>query len=219
MKLIDLSHTIEDGMVTYKGLPAPLVCDYLSRADSQGHYAPGTTFHIGKIEMVANTGTYIDAPFHRFEAGDDIADLALESLAGLPGVIIDIPPTQRVADLADVSGYRVRERAVLIRTGWDRHWRTDQYFEDSPYLSGAAAEWLRDEGAKLVGTDSLNVDDIADGERPAHTVLLGAGIPIVEHLCRLNQLPTTGFKFSAVPVKVRGMGTFPVRAYATLTTV
>jgi arylformamidase len=214
---VDLSHAIEDGLITYKGLPAPVICDYLSREQSREHYADGTEFQIGKIEMVANTGTYVDSPFHRFAAGADLAELDLTSLADLDAVVVRVVGMAgQTISHATFAALDVRGKAVLVHTGWDRHWRTEQYFEGHPFLTAEAASYLRDAGARLVGIDSLNIDDIADGRRPAHTTLLGAGIPIVEHLCRLDRLPTSGFRFSAVPVKVKGMGTFPVRAYAAL---
>jgi arylformamidase len=197
MTFVDLSHTIEHGMTTYPGLPGPLICDFLSREASRGRYAPGVEFHIGKIEMVANTGTYLDSPFHRYADGKDLSALPLSSLAGLEAVVI-------------------RGRAVLVRTGWDVHWGAPAYLDGNPYLTADAAAYLVAEGAALVGIDSLNIDDIKDLERPVHSTLLAAEIPIVEHLCRLGQLPDAGFRFSAVPPKVAGFGTFPVRAFATL---
>jgi len=212
---VDLSHTVEHGMVTYKGLPAPIICDYMSRERSRQHYAEGTEFHIGKIEMVANTGTYIDAPFHRYAKGEDLSELTLSSLANLDGLVVRTRERSRraigrhVFESLDVMG-----KAVLIHTGWDAHWRTDQYFDGYPFLTRDAALFLSQGGAALVGIDSLNIDDTRDGTRPAHTILLGAGIPIVEHLRGLEQLPDRGFKFFAVPVKVKGVGSFPVRAFA-----
>ncbi|HMB93297.1 MAG TPA: cyclase family protein [Rhodothermales bacterium] len=213
-RLIDLSHTVEDGLITYKGLPAPIICDYLSREASRVHYAEGTTFHIGQIEMVANTGTYLDAPFHRFANGKDLADLALSSLADLEGIVVRVPPEQRVVDADAFLGLDVCRKAVLVHTDWSRHWKTDHYFEGHPFLTEAAAIHLRDAGATLVGIDSLNIDDTADGRRPVHTVLLGADILVVEHLTNLEAIPDTGFRFFAVPVKVKAFGTFPVRAFA-----
>jgi kynurenine formamidase len=213
--LIDVSHIVEDGLITYKGLPAPVICDYLSREESRSHYSGGTEFYIGKIEMVANTGTYVDSPFHRFADGKDLSELALASLANLEGLVFRAGSARSIA-LTDLIGLDVRGKAVLIHTGWDRHWKSDQYFEGHPYLTRDAAQYLADSGAALVGIDSLNIDDIEDGTRPAHTILLRAGIPIVEHLCGLNRLPDTGFRFFAVPVKVKGFGTFPVRAFAKL---
>ena len=212
-RFIDLSHTVEHGLITYKGLPAPIVCDFLSREESRTHYAAGTEFHIGKIEMVGNTGTYVDAPFHRFESGKDLSELPLSSLAELEGIVIHAGG-ERSITRADVSSHDVRGKAVLIHTGWSRHWNTEQYFEGHPFLTEDAAVWLRDEGAALVGIDSLNIDSTDDGRRPAHTILLGAEIPVCEHLRGLDQLPDVGFRFSAVPVKVRAFGSFPVRAYA-----
>lgn len=216
---MDLSHTVEDGMVTYKGLPAPVICDYLSREQSRSRYAPGTEFHIAKIEMVANTGTYLDSPFHRFADGSDLAALALDRLAGLEGVLLRAGAGGgRAIDAPAFTGLDVRGRAVLVHTGWDAHWRTDRYFEGHPFLTEGAAAHLVHGGAALVGIDSLNIDDTGDLRRPVHTLLLGAGIPIVEHLCGLDQLPDTGFRFSAVPVKMKGCGSFPVRAYAEVQT-
>ncbi|MGZ8843620.1 MAG: cyclase family protein [Pyrinomonadaceae bacterium] len=221
-RLIDLSHTIEHGLITYKGLPAPTICDFLSREQSRQHYAPGTEFQIGKIEMVANTGTYLDSPFHRYEDGKDLSELELKSLANLEGNVLRAKgqglrakgEEQRVIDKRACNGIDVRGKAILVHTGWDAHWKTDQYFEGHPFLTNDAAQFLADEGAALVGIDSYNIDDTADLSRPAHSILLRAGIPIVEHMCKLEQLPGTGFKFFAVPVKVKGMGTFPVRAFA-----
>jgi len=215
-QLIDLSHTIEHGLITYKGLPAPVICDFLSREQSRQHYAPGTEFQIGKIEMVANTGTYLDSPFHRYEDGKDLSQLELTSLADLDGVLVvgGNDPDGRAIGPAAFDGLKIRDKAVLVRTGWDAHWRTDKYFEGHPFLTKQAAQLLADQGAALVGIDSYNIDDTADLSRPAHTVLLGAGITIVEHMCDLEHLPNAGFKFFAVPVKVKGFGTFPVRAFA-----
>lgn len=218
-RLIELNHVIEDGMLTYKGLPAPVICDHLSRLQSRQIYAEGTEFQIGQITLVANTGTYLDTPFHRFADGFDLAGLPLQSITELDGVVVralDSPAraiSRKAFEQIEVAG-----KAVLIHTNWAKHWRTDQYFESHPYLTSDAAEYLRDRGATLVGIDSLNIDCTDDGHRPVHTVLLGAGIPIVEHMCGLEQLPDTGFRFSAVPPKIKGMGTFPVRAYASLNT-
>ncbi len=205
-------------MVTYRGLPAPVVCDWMAHVDSGAHYAHGTEFQIGEIRMVANTGTYIDAPFHRFRDGPDVADFPLEAVAELDGVRVRVPEARRTGGRAvEAEAFRgldLAGRAVLVETGWSRLWGTDAYFEGHPFLSGEAARLLRDEGAALVGIDSLNIDDTDDGTRPVHTALLGAGIPVVEHLTGLDALPDRGFVFHAVPVKVRGMGSFPVRAWA-----
>ena len=211
--MIDLSHTVEHGMVTYKGLPAPIICDYLSREASRARYAPGTEFHIGKIEMVANTGTYLDSPFHRYADGMDLSQLPLERLANLEAVVVRVPESKKSIGQEWFETLEVRGKAVLVATGWDRHWRTDQYFEGSPFLTASAAQFLREAGATLVGIDSLNIDDTADLTRPVHSALLGAGIPIVEHLRGLNALPEFGMRFFAVPTKVKGFGTFPVRAF------
>ncbi len=216
-RLIDVSHVVEDGMVTYKGLPAPVICDYLSRESSRAIYAEGTEFHIGKIEMVANTGTYVDSPFHRYPDGTDLAGLPLESLADLDGIVVRVPSSgSRAIDETLLRNLDFHGRAVLIHTGWDRHWLTEQYFEGHPFLTASAARYLADGGAALVGIDSLNIDDTADMARPAHSILLGAGIPIAEHLCNLGALPDSGFRFHAVPAKIKAFGTFPVRAYGVL---
>jgi kynurenine formamidase len=212
--LIDLSHTVEDGMITYKGLPAPIVCDYWTREHSRQFYAEGTEFQIGKIEMIANTGTYLDSPFHRYAHGKDLSELPLTSLADLDGIVIRVPASVRAVDRSAFARLDLRGKAILVHTGWSRHWRTDQYFEGHVFLTRDAAQHLADSGAVIVGIDSYNIDDIADKTRPAHTILLGAEIPIVEHMTGLDLLPDTGFKFYAVPVKVKGMGTFPVRALA-----
>ena len=214
--LIDLSHTVEHGMITYKGLPAPIICDFLSREDSRKHYAAGTEFNIGKIEMVANTGTYIDSPFHRFADGIDLSELPLESLADLEGVVVRATDLGRTISAKAFSGIAVKGKAVLVHTDWSRHWRTDQYFDGHPFLSKDAVELLVEKGAVFVGIDTYNIDDTTDGTRPAHTTLLGNNIPICEHMCGLELLPDSGFRFHAAPVKVKAFGTFPVRAYAVL---
>jgi kynurenine formamidase len=216
-EFIDLSHEIESGMITYKGLPAPLVCDHLSREKSRTVYEAGTEFQIGRIEMVANTGTYLDTPYHRYADGYDLTGLPLQRVSDVSGVIARASGiTRRAIDWQTFAAIPVRERAVLVNTGWDAHWRTDRYFDGHPFLTQKAAEYLRDEGAALVGIDSLNIDDTSGGTRPVHSVLLAAGIPIVEHLTNLSALPTEGFRFSAVPPRIRAMGTFPVRAHARL---
>jgi kynurenine formamidase len=212
--LIDVSHVIESGMITYRGLPAPLVCDFLSREQSRAHYAPGTEFHIGKVEMVANTGTYLDSPFHRYAHGMDVSELPLDRVANLDAIVVRVDSAQgRAVSRTSLEGRELRGKAVLVQTGWDAHWRTDRYFEGHPFLTADAAEYLVRSGAALVGIDSLNIDDTADLARPVHSVLLAAGVPIVEHLRGLARLPDDGFRFFAVPVKMKGMGTFPVRAF------
>lgn len=213
-RLIELNHIIEDGMVTYKGLPAPIICDFLSRPDSRSNYDAGTEFQIGKITMVSNTGTYLDTPFHRYADGDDLAAVALDRVAGLPGCVVRIADARVALDRDIFAALDVKGRAVLVHTGWDRHWRTDAYFENHPFLTAAAAAHLRDAGAALVGIDSHNIDDTTGRARPVHTILLGAGIPIVEHMTGLAQLPDADFQFHAAPPRVKGMGTFPVRAHA-----
>ena len=213
--LIDLSHTIENGLVTYKGLPAPIICDYLSREASRARYAPGTEFQIGKIEMVANTGTYLDCPFHRYADGKDLAQVGLECFTDLDAIVIRAHGQSAI----DVDAFRDREvrgRAVLVHTGWARHWNTDAYHAGHPFLTERAALHLRDSGVALVGIDSMNIDDTATNSRPVHSILLGAEILIVEHLCELQRLPDEDFTFTAAPPKFKGVGTFPVRAMAKL---
>jgi arylformamidase len=214
MTLVDLSHTIYDGLVTYPGLPAPVIRDHLSRADSRRSYAPGTEFHIGRIEMVANTGTYLDTPSHRFEGKPDLAGLPLEALANLEGIVLRPALGGRGIDATALGSADVHGKAVLVQTGWDRFFGTPAYGKGHPFLTRDAAERLRDGGAALVGIDSLNIDDTADGARPVHTTLLDAGVLVVEHLTNLAALPSAGFRFFAVPPRVRGMGSFPVRAFA-----
>ena len=217
LRLIDLSHTITHGMTTYPGLPGPVICDYLSREASRGRYAPGVEFQIGKIEMVANTGTYLDSPFHRYADGCDLSELKLEALANLDCIVVRMTERgDRAIDRLPIDLASVKASALLVHTGWDRHWRTDQYFEGHPHLTGELAEALINAGVTLVGIDSFNIDSIDDGTRPVHSALLGAGIPIVEHLCGLAAVPERGARFSAVPVKIKGMGSFPVRAFATI---
>jgi len=215
VNFIDLSHTIESGMITYKGLPAPVICDYLSREKSRDFYEPGTEFQIGRIDMVANTGTYLDCPFHRYEDGEDLNDVTLQRMANLKGILIDADYRYGIeVGRSFFEQKEVRGKAVLVRTNWSDHWRTDTYFESHPYLTEDAAIYLKDQGALLVGIDSHNIDDTRRRSRPVHSVLLKAGILIVEHLCNLRALSDKHFYFNAVPPKFRGVGTFPVRAYA-----
>ena len=217
-QLIDLSHEIEHGMVTYRGLPAPAISDWLSRDASAARYAPGTTFQIGKIDLLANTGTYIDAPFHRYQDGRDVAGYALDAVADLPGIVVRVSDAAgRAIDAARFSQLDLKAKAVLVHTAWDAHWRTDTYSSGQhPFLTRDAAEYLVQARAALVGIDSLNIDDDKDGTRPAHTILLGGGVAIVEHMTNLGALPDGGFRFYAVPPRVKGMGSFPVRAFARL---
>ncbi len=202
-------------MTTYPGLPGPAVTEFLSREESRGRYAPGTTFQIARVEMVANTGTYVDAPFHRYADGADISRLPLSRLADLEGIVIDKGPG-RAFDPELFEGPELGGKAVLLRSGWDAHWREPDYGEGHPYVTRRAAQVLAAAGPALVGIDSVNIDDTDDGTRPAHTLLLQAGIPIVEHLCNLAQLPAEGFRFHCAPAPFRAVGSFPVRAYAVL---
>jgi len=209
-------------MITYPGLPSPVIGDHLSREQSRASYSPGTEFHIGRIEMVANTGTYIDSPFHRYREGMDLSALPLNRLANLEGLVVRPPRLtifdgeSRAIDAGAFKNLPVADRAVLVQTGWSRYWNSERYFEDHPFLTEDAAILLRESGAKLVGIDSLNIDDTSDGQRPVHSILLEAEIPIVEHLTALDRLPVEGFRFFEVPVKIKGLGSFPVRAFGLL---
>ncbi|MEL6676866.1 MAG: cyclase family protein [Bacteroidota bacterium] len=216
MRIIDLSHTISTDTLTYQGLPKPIICDFMSREASQEHYEAGTSFQIGRIDMVVNSGTYIDVPFHRYADGQDLSVMPIQHFVGLPGVKVnhffeqnDLEIGREVFEDIDVKG-----KAVLIYTGWDRFWQTEQYFKPHPYLNEQAALYLREEGAVLVGTDAKNLDDTRGKARPAHTILLKENILIVEHLNGLDRLPGEGFYFSAIPPKFEGLGSFPVRAFA-----
>lgn len=213
-RLVDLSHPIESGMLTYPGLPAPLISDFLSRQDSSERYGGKAEFHIAKIEMVANTGTYLDAPFHRHRDGIDIGDLPLPSIASVPGRLVRLSSGRTIGPelLAETD---IAGSAVLFATGWSLHWRSESYgAPDHPFVTREAAELLASRGAALVGIDSVNIDDMADHSRPAHTILLAHGIPVVEHLTGLEALEGQSFTFFAVPAPFRGVGTFPVRAFA-----
>ncbi len=215
MRYVDLSHTILNGMITYKGLPAPLICDYLSREESINFYDGETTFQIGKMEMVGNTGTYLDCPFHRYADGKDFSELFISDLADLPALRVQVPHTHSLAvDIEAFEGLDLAGRAVMVHTGWSEFWRTDAYFEQHPFVTERAANFLRDKKITLIGIDSHNIDDTRQKSRPVHSILLGAGILIVEHMCQLHLLPDKDFLFTAVPPKIRGTGSFPVRAYA-----
>lgn len=214
-RLFDLSHVIEDGMITYKGLPAPVICDYLSREKSRSFYDEGTEFQIGRIDLVANTGTYVDCPFHRYADGEDLSEVELSRFVNLPAVVVNAHHSKGLEIKAELfSGLDLKGKAVLINTGWSEFWRTDAYFENHPFVSAAAAGYLAEQAVSLVGIDSHNIDDTRARSRPAHSTLLRKGILIVEHMCNLSLLPSSGILFNAVPPKFKGVGTFPVRAYA-----
>jgi arylformamidase len=214
-RLVELSHPITAGMTTVPGLPGPEITPYLSREASRDAYSAGTEFAIDRINMLGNTGTYLDSPYHRYADGADLADVVLSALADLPAVVVRLSDAgRRAIAVGALAALDVGGHAVLLHTGWDRHWGSDHYGRDAPYLDRAGAEWLIEEGARLVGIDSVNIDDVADGQRPAHSLLLAAGIPIVEHLTGLDQVPVTGSRFTATPSRLRGFGTFPVRAFA-----
>jgi kynurenine formamidase len=215
---VDLSHVIVAGMMTYPGLPGPEIVPHLTREDSRKVYAPGTEFAIDRISMLGNTGTYLDSPFHRYADGADLAGLALATLVDLATVVIRTTGSRsRAVDVGALFASDVLECAVLLHTGGDRHWGTPEYANDAPYLTEAGAHWLVEHGARLVGIDAVNIDDTSSGgHRPAHSVLLAAGIPIVEHLTGLDQLPRVGARFTAVPPRIADFGTFPVRAFASI---
>ena len=216
MRLVDLSHTVSDGLITYPGLPGPVISEHLTFDDSHQVYDEGTEFSIGRIEMVSNTGTYLDTPGHRHRGRHDLSGLPLEKCALLPAIVVDAPETGEVP-LSAFDGLDVAGAAVLIRSGWDAHFGTDHYgAPEHPFLGTDAAQHLADSGAVLVGIDSVNIDDTRGGLRAVHTLLLDREVPVVEHLTGLGQLPASGATFTAVPVKVAGMSTFPVRAFATL---
>ena len=214
--LIDLSHVVEEGMETYPGLPAPMICDYLSREASRERYAPGVSFQIGRIDMVGNTGTYVDAPFHRYEDGLDLAELPLDRLADLDARTVRVDPTRRAIGADAFRRLDLKGRAVLVHTGWSSRWRTPDYGRDNPHLTAEAAAHLAESGVVFVAIDSVNIDAMEDTRRPAHSILLARGIPIGEHFTNLAALPDDGFCLHAAPVKVRRVGTFPVRAYAVI---
>ena len=218
-RLVELSHQIRHGMITYPGLPGPELSDYLPREASPARYGPGTEFHIGRISMVANTGTYLDSPFHRFADATDVAGLPRHSVADLDGVVVRIDAGRRAIDRDSLATYDVAGRALLVHTGWDRYWGTDRYGTKNPFLTAAAAGWLVEQQAAPVGIDSVNIDDTSGPSRPVRAALLAAGIPIVEHLCGLDQLPAIGFRFHAAPAPVVGIGTFLVRACAVIADV
>jgi arylformamidase len=216
-KFIDLSHTIKNGMITYQGLPGPVISDFLSRKRSRERYNPGTEFHIALIEMVSNTGTYMDTPFHRYEGGRDLADLRLDQLVDLEAVTIKAnDPPYKAIGKSVFDGYDLTGKAVLVYTGFDQNWGTDKYFHYPPFLTKEAGEYIASQSPVLVGIDTYNIDDTDDLSRPVHTILLGKDILIIEHMCNLRELPEKGYRFTAVPQKIREVGSFPVRAFATV---
>jgi arylformamidase len=215
-RLIDLSHVIREGLITYPGLPAPAFTPHLTREDSVGHYAPGTQFAMDIVTMIGNTGTYLDSPWHRYEGGTDLAGLSLETLVDLPTEVFSLSDrAERGIPASTFEGRDLAGKAVLLHTGWDRHFGTLAYATGAPYLSSDGVDHLLERGVVLVGIDSLNIDDTeGTGERPAHSGLLAAGIHVVEHLTNLGELPPSGARFTAVPPRIEGFGTFPVRAFA-----
>jgi kynurenine formamidase len=215
--LVELNHVIRTGMVTYPGLPGPTISPHLTREASAERYAPGTTFAIDRLTLIGNTGTYLDSPYHRFAGGTDLSGVPLARTVELPAVVARVSGGgRRGIDAGALAALDVRGAAVLLHTGDDARFGTPAYAEEAHFLTRAGADWLVDNGAALVGIDAVNIDDTADVARPAHTQLLAAGVPIVEHLTGLDQLPPTGARFSAVPLRIEGMGTIPVRAFARL---
>lgn len=212
---IDVSHVIEDGMITYKGIQPPVITPTTTREQSRSHYTNGTEFYIAKIEMAANTGTYIDSPFHRYPEGDDLSELKLENLVDLEAILVNVDISKgRAIDKSIFEKLNLSGKALVIHTGWDKHWRTEEYFSGHPYLTKSAVEFISTSGCKLVAIDTYNIDDTRDGDRPAHSVLLKAGIPIIEHICNLHTIPNNKvLEFTAVPIKIKDFSTFPVRAY------
>ena len=214
---VELNHVIHEGMVTLPNLPGPELATHLTREASREIYTEGTEFEIGRISMVANTGTYLDSPNHRYPDGHDLTGFPLDRLVDLPAIVIRVQDSGSLGiDAKALATYDVRGKAVLLHTGDDARFGTPQYVENAHFLSRDGAQWLIDNGAALVGIDAANIDDMTDGTRPAHTLLLGAGLPIVEHLTSLAQLPPTGATFTATPPRIAGLATFPVRAFATL---
>jgi arylformamidase len=215
--LVELSHVIRAGMITYPGLPGPEITPHLTREASRGHYSPGTEFAIGRIALVGNTGTYLDSPYHRYASGADLAAMPLERTADLPAVVVRVTGVQRRGiDVGALAALEVRGAAVLLHTGDDARFGSPSYAEDAHFLTEAGAAWLAGHEPALVGIDAVNIDDTADGRRPAHSLLLAAGIPVVEHLTGLGQLPPAGARFTAAPLRIEGFGTIPVRAFARL---
>jgi kynurenine formamidase len=216
-RLVELSHVIRAGMVTYPGIPGPTIEAHLTREASRAHYARGTEFEIGRISLIGNTGTYMDAPYHRFADGGDLSTIPLTATVDLRAIVVRAAADARHGiEPADLAAYDVRGAAVLLHTGDDERFGTPAYAEDPHFLTEAGAQWLIERGAALVGIDAVNIDDIADAARPAHTRILAAGIPLVEHLTGLGQLPPSGARFTAVPLRIEGLGTIPVRAFARL---
>lgn len=216
-RVVDLSHVISEGLITYPGLPAPTFTPHLTREASRERYAPGTEFAMDVITMIGNTGTYLDSPWHRYGDGADLAGLDLATLVDLPAEVFHLTDVGRAIGPEVFYDRDLRGAAVLLHTGWDVHFGTPAYGTGSPFLTAAGVEHLVAQGVALVGIDSLNIDDTeSGGERPAHTGLLAAGIHVVEHLTNLGELPPRGARFTAAPPAVRGFGTFPVRAFATL---
>jgi len=211
---VELSHQIVPGMKTYPGLPEPKVEILLDYDASRERYQNKAEFYIASLHLCGNTGTYVDSPRHRYRDGIDLAGLSLERLANLPTLVIDATKAGRAIGGDAFRTLDLTGTAVLFRTDFSKHWGTPAYFADNPYLTADAAELLVSKQPAFVGVDSLNIDDTGDPSRPVHTKLLGAGIPICEHMTNLASLPASGARLHAVPIAWVGGGTFPVRAYA-----
>ncbi|MGO4536363.1 cyclase family protein [Leifsonia sp. 2MCAF36] len=216
-RIVDLSHPIRAGLITYPGLPAPTITPHLTREASRNVYAPGTEFAMDVITMIGNTGTYLDSPYHRYADGPDLAGLDLSTLVGLPAEVLHVAAGERGIPASALNGFGSPGAAVLLHTGWDAHFGTPAYATGAPFLTEEGARFLADSGVALVGIDSLNIDDTeSGGTRPAHSILLAAGVHVVEHLTCLGELPERGAFFTAAPPAIKGFGTFPVRAFAEL---
>jgi arylformamidase len=216
-RLVELSHVIRAGMITYPGLPGPEITPYLTREASRERYGPGTEFAIDQLTMVGNTGTYLDSPYHRYPDGTDLSGIPLDRTVDIPAVVVRVGgAAQRGIGVGALAAYEVAGAAVLLHTGDDVGFGTPAYADDAHFLTRAGAAWLAEHGPALVGIDAVNIDDHADLQRPAHSLLLAAGIPVVEHLTGLGQLPPTGAGFTAVPLRIERLGTVPVRAFARL---
>ncbi|HEV2754998.1 MAG TPA: cyclase family protein [Actinomycetota bacterium] len=213
-RFVELNHELADGMAPYPGLPAPRIGAHVDHAASRDRYDGGDEFFLGKVEMPGNVGTYVDSPFHRFADREDLAQVPLERLAGLPGFVVDVATGDTRAAAADLPDADLTGAAILLRTGWDRRWGSDAYWEPGPYVGEDLAARLVERGAGVVGVDFWNVDDTETRRRPVHTRLLDAGVLVVEHLCNLDRLPPNGFRFFAPVLRIRGGASFPVRAFA-----
>jgi len=213
-KYVELNHVLEDQMRAYPGFPPPVIRALMDHEESRPYYDDKAEFFIGRVDMVCNIGTYLDSPFHRYPDGADLSQIPLEMVAGVSGIVLDAVMSSSRSIMIDCSDLKLRERAVLVRTGWDKRWGTEDYWEPGPYLADDFIDLLIRAKPKLLGVDFWNVDNTMDPARPAHTRLLAANVLLVEHLCNLSVLPRTGFRFFAVPLRIVRGASFPVRAFA-----